>query len=338
MHKRVITGCAFALFLTFAPVRGDDGAASIAAGGIVMKRESRITMAKEVLKISESKVIVDYDFRNDSDQDITTEVAFPIPTYRLDWDEHSMRAVGFDDFTLFVEGEQVSFSTQAKAVLGHKDVTAQLAKLHIDIATFGHFNERTGSAADIGRLSASERKALIESGLLYPEDTRDEGKWAVQKKYYWLQTFPAHATVHIRHQYTPVLGKSNSIAGPLVDTGRASKDDDELASVCPTRDLLSALRDDTKKPGHRVGIQYVDFILTTANTWKTPIQDFTLTVERPARAKDPNHPATPINFVSFCWNGPVEKLDPNHFQAHVTGFVPKKELRVGFLDGYLMSE
>jgi hypothetical protein len=37
----------------------DDGAASIAAGGIVMTREPRITMAKEVLFISTDKVKVD---------------------------------------------------------------------------------------------------------------------------------------------------------------------------------------------------------------------------------------------------------------------------------------
>jgi hypothetical protein len=62
--------------------RADDGAASIAAGGLVlMKREPRIVMAKEVLSISAKSVLVDYDFRNDSDEDITTEVAFPIPPY-----------------------------------------------------------------------------------------------------------------------------------------------------------------------------------------------------------------------------------------------------------------
>jgi hypothetical protein len=66
-------------------LRADDGAASIAAGGIVMVHEPRITMQKEVLRISESKVQVDYEFRNDTASDITTEVAFPVPAYSLDW-------------------------------------------------------------------------------------------------------------------------------------------------------------------------------------------------------------------------------------------------------------
>ena len=42
-------------------------------------------MAKEVLQISAKRVIVDYDFRNDSDEDITTEVAFPIRTTTFLW-------------------------------------------------------------------------------------------------------------------------------------------------------------------------------------------------------------------------------------------------------------
>jgi hypothetical protein len=74
-----------------------------------MKRERRITIGTEALKISETTVIVDYyDFRNNTDQDITTEFAFPIPTYRLDWNEYSMRAVGFDVFTL-IRGRGAGF-------------------------------------------------------------------------------------------------------------------------------------------------------------------------------------------------------------------------------------
>jgi hypothetical protein len=58
------------------PLHADDGAASIAVGGlVVMKREPRVAMAKEVLQISPTKVIVDYDFRNNSDEDITTSVS-----------------------------------------------------------------------------------------------------------------------------------------------------------------------------------------------------------------------------------------------------------------------
>jgi len=338
MPKRVISGCAFALLVALTPLHADDGAASIAAGGIVMKRESRITMAKEVLRISVNKITVDYDFSNDTDTAITTEVAFPIPDYVDDPDGPRASLAGFDDFKLWVNQALTKFQIQTQAYTKKMDITALLAGMKIDAASFGHeHGNGNGSVNDLARLSKVQKQKLVAVGAIDSVDDL-EPNWAVRKRYYWPQIFPAHSTVHIRHEYTPVLGSSNTVLGTLVRTGHANKYDSELASVCPTADLLRTLRDDSKKPGHTVAIEYVDFILTTANTWKTPIEDFTLIVQRPQRAKDPNHPATPVNFVSFCWNGPVTKIDTDHFSAHATNFVPNKELRIGFLDGYLMGD
>jgi hypothetical protein len=53
----------------------------------------------------------------------------------------------------------------------------------------------------------------------------------------------------------------------------------------------------------------------TANTWKRPIEDFTLIVERP-------HEKNALqSFMSFCWDGPVTKLDADHFSAHMVNLV-----------------
>jgi len=106
----------------------------------------------------------------------------------------------------------------------------------------------------------------------------------------------------------------------------------ELNSFCPTPGLLHTLIQDqalAEKKDSLIGLQFVDFILTTANTWKTPIEDFTLNVERPP-ARDPSQD---VNFVSFCWDGPVQKIDADHFSAHVSGLVPAKELRIGYVTG-----
>ncbi|HUD23952.1 MAG TPA: DUF4424 family protein [Acidobacteriaceae bacterium] len=313
----------------------DDGAASIAAGGIVMTREPRITMAKEVLSISESKVIVDYDFRNDTDTDITTEVAFPIPDYELDMGSISPSDQGFDDFKLWVDQKPAHYTIEAKAIVKGQDYGALLRAMGVDVASFGHSKDND-TQPQIQRLSTTQKERLAKLGLIDKIDGQFAGaNWKVRKKYYWSQTFPAHATVHIRHTYTPALGNSNSIAyGTLLTTGKVSKEDYELASVCPTPVLLSALRTDTQQSHHVDGIDYVDFILTTANTWKQPIEDFTLDIERPPLIRSPNFTATGVNFVSFCWDGPVEKIDSNHFRVHMTNFVPSKELRIGFLQGY----
>lgn len=218
MHKRVIAGIVLALLLSLPSVRADDGAASIAAGGIVMKRESRIVMAKEVLKISEDKVVVDYDFRNDSNQDVTTEVAFPIPPYSFDPDGADPKDAGFDDFKLWVDGRPAQYKREVRAVIGKNDATSILNQLHIDIASLGQYHWRSNGGPifpDIARLGNSDRSRLTSLKLI---DEDAAPLWTVQKKYYWSQTFPAHRTVHIRHEYTPVVGSSTQPDGVIPDS------------------------------------------------------------------------------------------------------------------------
>lgn len=76
---RIAVAVVLAALALAATVFADDSAAAISAGGLVPRRETRIVMAKEVPRIGMKKIVVDYDFRKDSDQDVTTEVAFPVP-------------------------------------------------------------------------------------------------------------------------------------------------------------------------------------------------------------------------------------------------------------------
>jgi len=198
--------------------------------------------------------------------------------------------------------------------------------MHIDIGTFGHETDNDISP-DVSKLSPAQRKQLEEKGLLDRDDA--EPRWKVQKKYYWKQTFPAHKIVHIRHEYTPVVGSENSIkygmgAEPDAQSAYA------LKGFCIEGNLLTILHKIAYDKDKDAPYFYVNFILTTANTWKTPIEDFTLIVERP-HLKDPNHPSL-ADYMSFCWDGPVTKLDADHFSAYAVDFVPKKELSIGFFD------
>jgi hypothetical protein len=315
----------FTSALLCSDIFADDGAASIAAGGIVMTREPRITMHKELLRIGTEKVSVDYEFRNDSDINIKTEVAFPIPAYSLDGDYAPIKLMGFDDFQLTVEGAPTHFDIETKAKLKGRDVTSTLRRYGIDIASFGHLSEQTHHAADIRRLSAGDRAALGRSGLIDSTSDWDDGAWSVEKRYYWKQTFPAHAIIHISHRYTPVLGSTNSVGYGLRPTKNDQDAVKEIDSLCIDPGLRKTLTGYVEKPDSLVPFSYVDFILTTANTWKMPIEDFTLIVERP-HLKDARQ-----SFVSFCWDGPVTRIDANHFSAHVDNLVPTKELRIGFI-------
>jgi len=311
------------LFLAATCLGADDGASSIAAGGlVVMTRETRITMAKEVLQISQAKVVVDYDFRNDSDDDVTTLVAFPIPPYDLAEEERMPSEQGFDDFRLWVNEAPAPFRVDARAFVKGIDRTRQLQVFHVDVSSFGHATSND-TIPDIARLTPAQHRQLEALGLI--EKGYDGPPWQVHKKYYWKQAFPAHKTIHIRHQYTPALGSENSIRygmaeNPDPDSAR------ELKSFCIDDKLHGILKRIAETGDKDAPYSYVDFILTTANTWKTPIEDFTLIAERPHESGDL------AEYVSFCWDGPVTKVDSDHFSAHAVDLIPKKELRIGFFD------
>jgi len=305
------------------PVYADDSAAEIAAGGLQLRQEARISMEKERLTIAEKKISVEFDFLNETDQDITTEVAFPIPPYSA-WDDEGDPRGTFNDFRVWVDGREQSYETEAKARLKGADYTDLLRKMNIDIPTFGHAGDLSAESrpADfqIPKLSQQDKATLVRLGLL---DKNDVPAWAVEKMYHWSQVFPAHKIVHIRHEYAPIEGY-----GP-VEIDKVSTELNEACIEPALQNRLETMVTENLKrrptAGSYIYPMWIKYILKSANTWKTPIKDFELTVERPV----PSH-GNPA-FVSFCWDGKVERMDENHFVARKVNFVPSSDLTVYYL-------
>ena len=207
---------------------------------------------------------------------------------------------------------------------------------------------------DFSRLTQSSKDRLAKAGVFELEDTPwGWGKWTVHLQYHWTQTFPAHSTVQIRHEYVPISGDAYTMGDwavkNLMEAGEAPADEanpkplnpedrGDLTSFCLGPALArnmaggfpkqSAYVATDANSGPTLWMQWVDFILTTANTWKRPIEDFTLIVER----SKPEHDGRTL--ISFCSPeaGKVEKIDADHFQVHLTNFVPRSELHIGFFE------
>jgi hypothetical protein len=88
-------------------LQANDAVAELAAGGIQLRQEARISMEKERLEIGLDKVRVEYEFLNLADQDITTQVAFPVPPYEYDSAALQTRYPYFTDFRVWVDGQEV---------------------------------------------------------------------------------------------------------------------------------------------------------------------------------------------------------------------------------------
>jgi hypothetical protein len=65
---------------------------------------------------------------------------------------------------------------------------------------------------------------------------------------------------------------------------------------------------------------WIDFILRTALSWKMPIENFELTIERPEGT-----------VISLCWDGKLERTSTNLLRSSVKNFTPGADLRVYFL-------
>ena len=319
------------ILVSATPTLGNDGAASSGAGGIQLRHEANISMEMERLTISESKVTVEYEFLNDTDKDITTEVAFPIPPYDNSSDD-PVNTPGFNDFHLWVDGKELKYSTDVRAKVNGKDYTDLLKPLGVDIASFDGDYGLQGDPPKgaISKLPNKQVQQLASLGLVDSADGTP--RWQVVKTYYWTQTFPAHKVLHVRHEYTPMIGYESINPEELASKKPSPNDPQgEVERVCVDPSLQKGLADraiKNYKTGSQLGMAWVNYILTTANSWTTPIKDFTLVIDR---TKGSATASFGTRYVSLCWDGPINRLDADHLVAHKANFVPKKELSVAFI-------
>jgi len=313
---------ALAVLVPASSLYSNDGAASTAAGGIQLKREARISMEKERLFISEKKITVEYQFLNETDRDITTEVAFPVPPYDgkyLDNDRPQL----IDNFRVWVNGHEVRYQSEVKAMLRGADYSLRLRQLGVDIVSLGHWAYPAANESfsrDFGELSKQQQSELKRIGLFneaFPQ-------WTVVMNHHWQQTFPAHQILHVRHEYTPVVGGENTVLDDLTKKQPETRHLVSFTQWCIDAPLRKTLTTSIRKSDSGF-VKWVDYILTTANTWEKPIKQFELIVERPKADASAKY-----YYVSFCWDGEIIQSDPDHFVARATNFVPTKELSVAF--------
>jgi len=331
---------ALAVFILLLPThaQANDAAAETAAGGIRLREEHRVAMTKERLTISKVAaahpesggfgdryhVTVEYEFLAEPGPDVRTEVAFPLPEYSYGFvDLAGTRRIG--NFTVEVDGQRIRTEKQVRAYVEGRDVTRDLAEAGIDIETFGGF---TGDAKApnyaVARLPAERRDALVAKGLLNPAIAGEPfglgPTWSVVATYFWRQVFPAGKIVKVRHEYDAIAGLAY-VSSPEQLARAASE-----PAGCFDGPLLKALASAQQRARGATAelpliyFHWVSYILTTANTWRTPISDFELNIDFPEE-----------DFVSLCWDGPVERVSKSRFRARKKDFVPSEELTVYFL-------
>src|SRR5258708_13387432 len=200
------------LVVTWA-ARANDSAAELSIGGLQFVRTNDIAMQSEDLRISLDRVTVRYQFANTSAKPVTLAVAFPLPDIDLSVAENaalpSTDPVNFVDFETKIDGVPAKFQIDQRAMVGDKDVTAQLDQFKLPLLPIGSREIR------VANLPEATRTKLADQGLLMPVRTDDKGHqqyavaWVAKTSALRQQTFPPERGVIVEHQYRPSVGTSS---------------------------------------------------------------------------------------------------------------------------------
>lgn len=305
--------------------------------GPAPKKDNNVSIEKERLRITHKgrldniTITVEYDFLNHSNKDVVTMVAFPFPEYHLYSSTADHLNPEFDDFRLWVDDSARKCHPYFKAIHRGVDRNNILLPLGIDVATFGNYlmSDKDGkSLYQVPKLPQKDLYKLHSQGLIKFNLEPPEPQWSVQKQYLWTQNFPAGKIVKIRCEYKARIGTTkmfrNAFESPEV---RLIPDIDSgtLSSLCLEPQKLNKFRNHAQeRDSNFIRVDWVKYVLKSATDWKEPIKDFELVVETPARDGEKI-------YVSFCWDGIVERVGKTIYKAVKKDFVPDKDLTVYFI-------
>jgi hypothetical protein len=319
----------------------NDGIAGFKGGKVELNfhSDTNVSMKSEVLKISRVKVDVDYIFYNNSKRDEEVLVAFPFSGIDCGDFKFDLN----NQFTAAVNGESVSFNEEMTIKYKGKDISQEVKNAGIKLCRDEEYE--TEMIANIrhnitnpkefkfnktvqGLIYYSNDKKLLDKFIMLSrlgyivEGGDSDGKvmffwgpdWKVSKKAFFKVKFPGMTETRIQHSYVPWTGSGSYMPKDL------GYEKYEKIKNLPV--WAKGLADINKNPlRYEMEItserSSVEYILKTAKTWKGPIQNFKLIIDR-------SNGAGVSNYVKDY------KLEGNNLIWETKDFIPKEDLVVSF--------
>lgn len=326
--------CLAAMFLSaIAPALANDSTAELGTGGLILGRSDQIAMESEDLFISMDKVTVDYVFRNNSDKDIETIVAFPMPDVEgsPDWttgipNEESDNFLGF---SVSIDGRDVKPELQHTVYATGVDISAELRANGVPFFPSGSATYKALEGLRPEVADEWQNRGIISISE-YDDGTGmkkvREPLWQLRSAYWWKTTFPAGKPVRVAHAYTPSVGGTAGVSF-YTDGKFQGEYDDYKAKYCLDAGFERAVAKAAKAspdgypPYSESRISYV---LTTGGNWALgTIGRFKLTIDKGDAA----------NIVSFCGTG-VHKTGPTTFEMTAEDYYPARDVDILILQPY----
>ncbi len=315
--RRVRVGLVAVLCAVLAgPAGANDSTAVFAAGGLVLTETDAISLVHEELYVSRAEVRVRYVFRNTTDADVETLVAFPLPEIDIsDYSEVPIEAPtddpdNFVGFTVKVDGVAFEPSLHVSATLAGKDVTEALAGYGVPLSRFApDLYER------LWALPRADQDALQAQALAYYERDYDNvyPQWTQHAAFTWTQRFPAGREIVVEHAYHPVVGTRFVSEYTLSSDDEKGFRDRYCIDAGAVAERLAAIKNsDSLLVADEIG-----YVLTTANNWAGPIGRLDLTVDVGVAG----------NLAMTCAEGLVQQT-PTTLVGHYRDFEPTQDLWV----------
>ena len=332
---------ALLLWLLPALSLANDGFGGLTATGLQFAQTDKVRMVREDLFLSPARVEVRYRFHNDGPQSVQGEIIFPLPPISLPalhesgfaLNERQLAADNPVNFTLRIDGKaqpvqveriaviEPPYEEGRKASLNYdspgKDVTALLKEQGIGLSL-----DPTQVSAQLARLPQDRLKRLQEMQMV--EVFAGEPPlplWSIVLRYHWPQSFPAGQDLVIEHSYHPAPPGGIFIwpaTGKDIDSYQQQLIRDYCIDESTQRGLVKRLHSPGKGDMAGTGMAvFLDYVLTTANTWKGPINTFHLTIDK----------GKADNILSLCIDG-LRKTGPTRFEMEQNNFTPHGDLRL----------
>jgi len=314
-----------------APALANDTTAQLSTGGLIFVRTDAVAMEREDLFISPDEVRVAYLFRNISDADVESLVAFPMPDIvanpYVNVSIPDLASDNFLDFTVTVDDIAVQPTLDQRAFAAEIDVTDELKANGIPIYPYAE-----GIEEAIAKLPEEKLEDWVSRGIVMV-DTYDAGEgmkghfvpsWTVKSAYWWKMAFPKGKAVNVRHGYKPSVG--GTVGLTFVNDGRVGGEERDRyrAKYCMDEAFEKAVQKAVDAAGKNETPffeTWISYVLTTGGNWANNIGTFKLTIDK----------GKPDSLVSFCGEG-VKKTGPTTFEMMAEDFHPQKDIEILILN------
>lgn len=247
-------------------------------GGISFAKTAGITLIREDLIIGPQKIQISYVFSNTTKQDITVPMSLPLTSDSIQQDSE------FSPAQIRAQGKTVTYNTGVRAIMDGRDITAVLqnAQLPTDPSLITDTSRSNLVTINAWQSKAKELKLVDKVG---------NPLWHEEKSHVWNQTFPVGKPLLIEVSYLP---QTNALSVPVT----AENDPAKLITSQIKQDFginladfrngdsllhwaLQVFNNTANQGTQEINLQNIVFDFNDGLTWAMPIENFSLTINKP---------------------------------------------------------